>query len=197
MPDGARPERRRQERGVRRMEQLLDAAAGLFAEIGYDSATTNKIAARAGVSPGTLYQFFSSKEDIAQALADRYVPELEQAHRDATAGDLDALGPQGLLLVGEPVENLVIARRGHIEQFANRLLLGARVLPPLTLEGQDLLFPLGQPVRGLTGRGQPERLLTLSHRLRGVHLAARLTIASVFQRSCGAKSHWCDFAGGH
>ena len=44
---------RRQARGERRMAELQDAAAAVFAEVGYEAATTNAIAARAGVSPGT------------------------------------------------------------------------------------------------------------------------------------------------
>src|SRR6266581_28104 len=60
---------RRQKRGVLRVEEILQAAGALFAERGYDKVTTNMIAARAGVSPGSLYQFFPNKEAIAQAFA--------------------------------------------------------------------------------------------------------------------------------
>jgi len=67
---------RRQARGERRIAELLDAAAEVFAEVGYGAATTNAIAARAGVSPGSLYQFFDNKEAIAEALAMRYVEQL-------------------------------------------------------------------------------------------------------------------------
>ncbi|MBB1252989.1 TetR family transcriptional regulator [Streptomyces sp. OF3] len=65
------------------MEQLADAAAELFAEVGYVKATTNAIAARAGVSPGTLYQFFRNKEALAAALAERYERALRTAHERA------------------------------------------------------------------------------------------------------------------
>lgn len=78
-----RPIRRRQERGQRRMSELLDAAAELFAEVDYERATTNSIAERAGVSPGTLYQFFSNKQDLAEALASRYAERLRQAQEAA------------------------------------------------------------------------------------------------------------------
>jgi AcrR family transcriptional regulator len=71
--------RRRLARGEQRMAQLLAAAAEEFAEVGYESATTNSIAARAGASPGSLYQFFPNKEAMAQALADRYLAELGTA----------------------------------------------------------------------------------------------------------------------
>jgi AcrR family transcriptional regulator len=57
--------RRRQARGERRAAQLLEAAAEVFTKVGYAAATTNAIAREAGVSPGTLYQFFPNKEAIA------------------------------------------------------------------------------------------------------------------------------------
>jgi AcrR family transcriptional regulator len=65
----ARGQKRRQARGQRRIDQLLDVAARVFAEVGFEAATTNGIAARAGVSPGSLYQFFPNKDAMAEALA--------------------------------------------------------------------------------------------------------------------------------
>jgi AcrR family transcriptional regulator len=72
--------RRRQARGEKRMEALLAAAEKLFVQYGYERVTTNLIAAEAGASPGTLYQFFTNKEAMANALAGRYVAELEMVH---------------------------------------------------------------------------------------------------------------------
>jgi AcrR family transcriptional regulator len=74
----ARPSRRRQARGQRRIDVLLDVAAQVFAEVGFEAATTNAIAARAGMSPGSLYQFFPNKDAIAEALADRFVARLRE-----------------------------------------------------------------------------------------------------------------------
>lgn len=62
--------RRRQRRGEQRMETLLRAAEVVFAEVGYNRATTNLIAARASVSPGTLYQFYRNKEALAEAFSE-------------------------------------------------------------------------------------------------------------------------------
>lgn len=75
--------RRRQARGERRIAQLLDAAAQVFAAEGYVGATMNGVAATAGVSPGTLYQFFPNKESMAQALSEKYLAALSQAQREA------------------------------------------------------------------------------------------------------------------
>jgi len=75
----ARPVQRRAQ-GLQRIASILDTAETIFAHMGYDEATTNHIAAQAGISPGSLYQFFSNKEEIAHALAARYTEELQQVY---------------------------------------------------------------------------------------------------------------------
>lgn len=60
-------------RGMQRVAELLDAGAVLFAEKGYDATTMTQIAQCAGASIGSLYQFFPSKEVLAEALFSRYV----------------------------------------------------------------------------------------------------------------------------
>jgi len=51
-----------------RPRELLDAALALFVEKGFAGATAEDIAARAGVSKGTLYVYFASKEDLLKGL---------------------------------------------------------------------------------------------------------------------------------
>jgi AcrR family transcriptional regulator len=72
--------RRRQARGERRIAQLLQAAARVFCAQGYTATSTNAIAREAGVSPGTLYQFFPNKEAIAVELSAQMIRDLESAH---------------------------------------------------------------------------------------------------------------------
>jgi AcrR family transcriptional regulator len=50
------------------VEAIVQAAAELFAEHGYARTTTNKIADRAGVSVGSLYQYFPNKDSLLAAL---------------------------------------------------------------------------------------------------------------------------------
>jgi AcrR family transcriptional regulator len=57
---------------------ILDTAAQVFAEVGFDAASTNMIAARAGVPIGSVYQFFPNKDAIAEALAARFVNRLRE-----------------------------------------------------------------------------------------------------------------------
>jgi len=61
----------RRERGHLRVAALLDAAGSVFADKGFDGATMTEIAARAGASIGSLYQFFPTKELVAEAVMDR------------------------------------------------------------------------------------------------------------------------------
>jgi AcrR family transcriptional regulator len=67
------------ERGKRRVAALTQAAISLFAEKGYDAVTMTEVAARAGAPIGSLYQFFPSKEALADAILDRHRERLEEA----------------------------------------------------------------------------------------------------------------------
>ncbi len=64
-----------QRRSRQTVADLLHAAAQVFEELGYSGATTNRIAERAGVSIGTLYQYFPGKDAMAVALLERHVGE--------------------------------------------------------------------------------------------------------------------------
>ncbi|SEN63658.1 TetR/AcrR family transcriptional regulator [Actinacidiphila rubida] len=75
-----RAPRRRQARGERRITQLLQAAATVFCTAGYTASSTNAIAREAGVSPGTLYQFFPNKEAIAVELSGQLLQEMEATY---------------------------------------------------------------------------------------------------------------------
>jgi AcrR family transcriptional regulator len=66
-----------QDRSRKRVEQILDAAARVFLEKGYDAATTEEIARLAGTSIGSVYQFFPNKLAIFNAIALRYVERAE------------------------------------------------------------------------------------------------------------------------
>ena len=72
------------------VETLLEAAARVFVKEGYARATTNRIATAAGVSVGSLYQYFPSKDAIAVELLRRYRESLLEivAQRLARAGEM-------------------------------------------------------------------------------------------------------------
>jgi AcrR family transcriptional regulator len=66
-----------QNRSKATVDELLAAAAQVFEAQGYAAGTTNRIAKRAGVSIGTLYQYFPSKDAIAVALLERHIAETD------------------------------------------------------------------------------------------------------------------------
>src|SRR5580693_5604394 len=76
----------KRQRGKQRVAELLAAGAVVFAEKGYAVATMTEIAARAKAPIGSLYQFFPSKEALADTLVQNYVALL--------GSDLDALEAQ-------------------------------------------------------------------------------------------------------
>jgi AcrR family transcriptional regulator len=85
-PNPQSPQRRppQRQRGHARVDALLKSAAGVFLDKGYDAATMTDIAASAGASIGSLYQFFPTKPALALALLQRYVEAL-YAHMETLA----------------------------------------------------------------------------------------------------------------
>jgi AcrR family transcriptional regulator len=55
-----------------RRQQLIDAAAGVFARKGYRAASISDVIARAGVARGTFYLYFDSKEQVFLAIVDDF-----------------------------------------------------------------------------------------------------------------------------
>ena len=68
--------------GRQRVAELLQAAAAVIQERGFEAATMAEIAARAGAKIGSLYRFFPNKDAVAEALMRRYAEAL-QAEYDA------------------------------------------------------------------------------------------------------------------
>lgn len=72
-----------QDRSRKMVERIIDAAARVLAEYGYEGASTHRIAAAAGISSGSLYQYFAGKDAIVAAVLDRFAERLT-ARVDAT-----------------------------------------------------------------------------------------------------------------
>jgi len=66
----------RQQRSQATVDAILDATARVLCTTGYDRASTNRIALAAGVSVGSLYQYFPSKEALVAALVERHVQQM-------------------------------------------------------------------------------------------------------------------------
>jgi len=129
-----RRQARRQKRSVLRVEEILHAAGVLFAELGYDKVTTNMIAARAGVSPGSLYQFFSNKEAIAQAFAADATEQLHRVYESMLSSEAMTLPLQTFL--DTFIDRIVAFNRNCPGYLA--LELGSTISSSLTLVLADL-----------------------------------------------------------
>lgn len=161
----------RQARALHKVELVLEAAARLIDEDGVDALTTNAVAARAGVSIGTLYQYFDDKQALLDALIDRHVQTL--ATRVRASLSRAALQPPG-----ERVRALVQAvlasyggrRRVHRRLMAHALTRGPGTrLAPLYAEIANHLA--GQRAGGSDGAAPPltqAQAFVLTHAIAGV-----------------------------
>lgn len=81
---GPRWERRKESRPA----ELLAAALEFFVERGYAATRLDEVAARAGVSKGTLYLYFPSKEDLFKAVVrETIVPQIDEMRRSVDRPD--------------------------------------------------------------------------------------------------------------
>src|SRR5262245_46591370 len=89
----------------RRREEFLAAAASVFARRGYPDADVQEVADACGVSKGTVYTYFASKEALFLAAVDRVMRQMCAAVRAAHAG------------VADPVDRLEVAIRAYLAYF--------------------------------------------------------------------------------
>jgi AcrR family transcriptional regulator len=75
----------RQDRSRATVEAILGAAVDLLSARGYVDTSTNDIAARAGISIGSLYQYFPNKDAIATALFERHARGIDAIVQTALA----------------------------------------------------------------------------------------------------------------
>jgi AcrR family transcriptional regulator len=74
-----------QERSRATVDALVEATARILVKEGFDKASTNRIAQKAGVSVGSLYQYYPGKEALVAAVIDRHSQELMQIARTVLA----------------------------------------------------------------------------------------------------------------
>lgn len=74
-----------------KQDTIIQAAMDEFIEYGYDLASTNRIVERAGIAKGTLFKYFSSKEELFIYLCDKFADEIRPG-----IYSLDEKEPEGL-----------------------------------------------------------------------------------------------------
>jgi AcrR family transcriptional regulator len=93
--------------GNTRREVVVDAAAKQFAKHGYDATTMRNIAALTGILPGSIYYYFSSKEELFAAVH-------EKAINHICTGVVRAINP-----AADPWTRLEQASQGYLEAMLN------------------------------------------------------------------------------
>ncbi len=90
-------------------QQILDGAAAVFAAEGYEGASMSRIAAEAGVSKGTLYNYFESKAELFTAFVRRECHRILFVFDDLTD---DTPLEEGLCRVGERMLRMLVSEPG-------------------------------------------------------------------------------------
>ncbi|MFD7522889.1 TetR/AcrR family transcriptional regulator [Paenibacillus chitinolyticus] len=92
-----------------RKEQIINAAVGIFAELGYYKTTTAMVAKAAGVTQPYVFHFFKSKEELFKAVVDRAVQRLYDAFMQVEA-------PGDLIMesMGQAFKDLIRANRAEM-----------------------------------------------------------------------------------
>jgi AcrR family transcriptional regulator len=101
-----------QERGQKRIDEILDAAAGLVEEVGPEAVTVQAIALRAGASKGSMYHFFPDRESVLTALVERHIEAL-RAH-------LEGERTEGAAGAAESAEGAVRAFLDPVDAYVQR-----------------------------------------------------------------------------
>ena len=73
------PMTKREQQREERRRQILDAALAVFSEKGFYASNVSDVAAQAGVSQGTIYWYFESKEELISAAILSFVEELAES----------------------------------------------------------------------------------------------------------------------
>lgn len=122
----------RQDRARHKVELILQAAMRLLAKGGLAGFTTNAVAETAGVSIGTLYQYFADKAAILDALAEREMAGLSHGILAALQDPAEMPPPER---VGRVIRAVTLAyggqRQVHRALMEHSLTRGGRRLAPL------------------------------------------------------------------
>src|SRR5262249_10311657 len=82
----------KQERSQGRVDAISTATSRVLVNLGFDRASTSRIAETAGVSIGSLYQYFPNKKSLVAALIERQV----ERHTREIEAEITAMENQGL-----------------------------------------------------------------------------------------------------
>jgi AcrR family transcriptional regulator len=167
----------RQARAEETVAAILEGAAQVLEAGGLAAFTTNAVAERAGVSIGTLYQYFADKNALIQALAQRELQATLIRVRQALLGEIDPT-PEGRVRV--MIRAMITAFRGR--QRARKAVLqtllsrggGMELMAPVAAFLAEAETKMGQEPQRVFAALDRRQLFVLSRALMGAIRAAVL-----------------------
>ncbi|WP_327140187.1 TetR/AcrR family transcriptional regulator [Nocardia sp. NBC_01327] len=141
-----------QQRSRAMVERIVDAGQRVLIGHGYDGASTNRIAEAAGISPGSLYQYFPNKDAVVAAVIERYTTEVADRVRARVVANMTR-NPE--LAVPETISELLDALGTHRE------LLRAVVEQTPRLSSGATVFAFEQQIGELARLGLSMRSRTM------------------------------------
>lgn len=156
---------RREEEKERRRAEMVEAAEALYAEVGWDAVTMDRVAKKARLSRALLYVYFRDKNDLLHAITERALIDLRERFEQAAAAHelgidkVQAIGRAYILFQQEKPWSFDACTRFHAHQAAGQpaetacALAGDAVIAVLVqslLHGQadgSIRRELGNPVQ--------------------------------------------------
>jgi AcrR family transcriptional regulator len=140
LPDFAPKKRPAQQRSQQTFDALVDACTGLLPEQGYAGTTTNHIAARAGVSVASLYEYFPGKDAIVAQVAERLVQRVLARLAEGLPHVLAAPPDDGVRLWIDLIHRTVAREKALVAVFQREIPYTNQLAPMRALGGRLLDF---------------------------------------------------------
>lgn len=103
------------------VERIIEAGRAVLLEEGYDAFSTNRVAATAEVSPGSLYQYFPDKGAILDEVLARYMDEATERVAASLADRIDRSGPAMIKETADALVSALEADRSLLRVVAEEL----------------------------------------------------------------------------
>lgn len=141
----------RQRRKEARPQELLDAALALFVEKGFAATRSEEVAARAGVSKGTLYLYYPSKEELLKAVIRQNLSHVLAAGADVAEGFEGSMAELLATMLRTWWEHVGGTPAGGIHKI---IMAEVRNFPEIAeFYSQEVVVPAHDLVSGIVERG--------------------------------------------
>ena len=150
----------KQQRSKSLTEAILEASTRILSTLGYDAATTNRVAEMAGVSIGSLYQYFPNRDALIAGVIERHLKKQKEAFEQVIASHD---GEPAELVIDHIVSDMVdqfLQKRALIKSFFVHLPRLEKTREVLMLRNQavDILVDFIHKQKSVTTKSEDVRL---------------------------------------